>query len=392
MTNKLYYISPYTTEWETEIRKTVERDHSTYVILKETAFYPHGGGQPSDKGSINGIPVLDVFTEEEEVFHLLERLPESKTVSCRLDWDRRFDHMQHHSGQHLLSAVCRNLYEAKTVSFHLGHDYVTIDVDRSDLSKTDLEMIEQEANRQIYKNRKIKSYFVTNEEMKQLTLAKIPKVTENIRIVEIEGIEHNACGGTHVSHTGEIGMIKLFKTEKQKGATRIFFKCGYRALKNFNDSLDVLGSLSLKFNTGRNDIIDRVVKWEMEHNRLESEVDHLKEQCNAYLVQELLTKAKNGFLAHIFEGKPFNDIKDLALKTASENDIIVLFAALEENKILLAHDGTRSLSCGKFLKEHLPAFNGKGGGSEKSAQAGFPSREDTIGFFHFTKEKMSNIY
>ena len=199
MSIKLYYNSAYISEWQTDIHQTLEREDGYYVILKETAFYPHGGGQPCDVGYINGIPVLDVINEEDEVLHRLERLPDESKVTCHIDWNRRFDHMQQHSGQHLLSAVCRDLYEAMTVSFHLGTDYATIDVEQPELTLNQLASIENEVNRQIYLNNGIVSYFITQDELAHLLLVKQPKVTDHIRIVEIKGVEHNACGG-RMSH------------------------------------------------------------------------------------------------------------------------------------------------------------------------------------------------
>lgn len=195
MTNKLYYNSTYQTDWQTRVTETIEREDGLYVLLEETAFYPHGGGQPCDLGAIQGIPVLDVISEEELVLHKLERLPNEESVTCQIDWNRRFDHMQQHSGQHLLSAVCLEKHNFMTLSFHLGEDYCTIDIEVSELSSDQLYSIEREVNRQIYLNHNILSYFVTGEEAAQLKLVKQPKVTENIRIVEIKDVEYNACGG-----------------------------------------------------------------------------------------------------------------------------------------------------------------------------------------------------
>lgn len=205
MTKKLYYDSAYIQEWSTVITSAIEREDGSYVTLAETTFYPHGGGQPCDTGTIGGIAVLDVVLEDQEVLHKVAQLPGQTEVDCAIDWSRRFDHMQQHSGQHLLSAVFRELYQALTQSFHLGSDYATIDLDLPELSAAQLAEAEQEVNRQIYLNRAITSYFVTAEEMAKLPLVKLPKVTEDIRIVEIEGVEHNACGGTHVSSTGRLG-------------------------------------------------------------------------------------------------------------------------------------------------------------------------------------------
>ncbi|MCL6602873.1 MAG: hydrolase [Paenibacillus sp.] len=389
MTTKLYYDSAYITQWQTDIIQTLEREDGVYVILKETAFYPHGGGQPCDEGFIDGIPVLDVISEEDEVLHKLERLPENTKVNGQIHWNKRFDHMQQHSGQHLLSAVCHNLYQAITLSFHLGTDYCTIDVDQAELTPNQLVSIENEVNRQIYLNRSIVSYFVTGEEIAQLQLVKQPKVTENIRIVEIKDVEYNACGGTHVSSTGEIGMIKLLKAEKQKGNVRIYFKCGYRALEEFNDSLKILGTLSTKFNTGRDEIIDRIEKWEVEQKQLQAELASLKEQNDAYIAQELLSTNEGNLIAQIFEEKSLKDLQNLANKLTAENDFPVLLATSAENKVVFAYSGGSELSCGSFFKANLGSFNGKGGGSDKQAQAGFPNWQDALAFYEFTRTKFN---
>lgn len=311
MTEKLYYSSPYTAEWETTIKQTYEKDGQFFAVLEDTAFYPTGGGQPNDTGTINGINVLDVFTEKDEVIHQLERLPETTSVNCKLDWHRRFDHMQHHSGQHLLSAVCYSLYDERTISFHLGTEYATIDIEMDTLNQKQMDMLEKAVNEEIYKNRKVHTFFVTDEELQKLPLLKMPKVTENIRIVEIEGIEHNACGGTHVRSTAEIGIIKLFKAEKQKGTVRLYFKCGQRALSDYNKSLKILRLISAKFNTGRNEVLNRIEKWEANHLDMEAEMKRLKEENNNYLARELLTHAKTDFLTYVFEGKSFDETKNL---------------------------------------------------------------------------------
>jgi alanyl-tRNA synthetase len=393
MTKKIYYSSPYTTKWETIIKKSFTKEDQCFVVLEETAFYPTGGGQPHDTGTINGVEVLDVFTDETgEVVHMTERLPETTQAFCSLNWKRRFEHMQHHSGQHLLSAICYTLYNAKTVSFHLGLDYATIDLNLTELNPSQMEKIEHTANEEIYRNRKIHTYYVTSEELAELPLLKMPKVTENIRIVEIEGIEYNACGGTHVLRTGEIGIIKLIKAEKQKGMIRLYFKCGLRALQDFNESQQILGKIAAKFNTGRYEVIGRIEKWEEEKKRLESELAKVKDENNAYLAKELLLKKEEDFLFHVFDDKPLNELKDIAIKMAYDHNLFILFASTLENKAVAVHNGTKNVSCGKFLKEHMGSFNGKGGGNDKSAQAGFPTLEDTLNFLDVSqRELLKNI-
>lgn len=383
MTQKLYYDSAYLKQWGTTVTETIEKPDGHYVLLEETAFYPYGGGQPCDLGYIEGIPVLDVIKEDDLILHKLESIPEAKEVTCEIDWNRRFDHMQQHSGQHLLSAVSLDLYQATTLSFHLGTDYCTIDVEARELSANELDAIEREVNLRIYQNHPILSYWVSEEEMKSLNLVKQPKVTDNIRIVEIKEVEYNACGGTHVSATGEIGMIKLLKTEKQKGNIRIYFKCGFRALAEFNDSQQILGALSTKFKTAKDEIMERIVKWEQEQKELQAEVAILKEQNNEFIAEQLLDGNDDGVVTYIFNDKSLKELQSLASKITSKSESYVLLATSLENKVVLAHNNSSSQSCGAFFKSHLTPFNGKGGGSEKMAQAGFPSWEEAHAFYEF---------
>lgn len=389
MTKKLYYESAYIREWETRITRKLEREDGTYLIMEETAFYPHGGGQPCDLGWIDKIPVLDVVQEEGEILHKVERLPEKEEVSCRLDWDRRFDHMQHHSGQHLLSAMCLEVCQAETLSFHLGQDYATIDIARSDLSQDQLMMLELEVNDQVYLNRKVTNYLMSREQAAALPLVKQPKVTDDIRIVEIEGIEYNACGGTHVSATGEIGMIKLLRAEKQKGHLRIYFKCGYRALNEFNAGMEILSSLSARFNTAKEEILDRIAKWDHEQKLLQAELNAVKAENDVYLAGKLLADRQGRLIKHVFVDKPIKDMQNLAAKLTEEADVIVLFVSNADHKVVLAQGGKSGLACGAFFKQYLADYRGKGGGSDKLAQAGFATGEDAMAFYHFASQSLS---
>lgn len=388
MTKKLYYESAYTREWETRITQKLEREDGTYLVLEETAFYPHGGGQPSDLGWIDKIPVLDVVQEDGEILHKIERLPEREEVTCRLDWDRRFDHMQHHSGQHLLSAMCLQVCEAETLSFHLGQDYATIDIARSDLPQHQLMMLELEVNDQIYLNRQVTNYVVSREQAAALPLVKQPKVTDDIRIVEIEGIEYNACGGTHVSATGEIGMIKLLRAEKQKGHMRLYFKCGYRALKEFNAGMEILGSLSARFNTAKEEILDRIAKWDQEQKQLQAELNAVKAENDAYLAGKLLAERQGRLVKHVFADKPMKDMQNLAAKLTEQAEVIVLFTSNSDHKVVLARGGESGPACGAFFKQHLADYRGKGGGSDKISQAGFNTAEDAMAFYRFTAQSL----
>ncbi|WP_458127157.1 alanyl-tRNA editing protein [Paenibacillus sp. Z3-2] len=391
MTQKIYYDSAYTREWNTHITGRVDKEDGVYVTLAETAFYPHGGGQPCDLGQIGGIAVLDVNIEDGDVWHKLERAPEQTEVHCELDWERRFDHMQQHTGQHLLSAITLKLTEAMTLSFHLGAEYDTIDVAAADLGADQLTAIEQEVNRQIYRNARINTSWVTAEEAAQLPLVKQPTVTEDIRIVEIEGVEYNACGGTHVSATGEIGIIKLLKTEKVKGGTRIYFKCGTRALNEFTSTQNVLNSIMVKLKTSKDELLERIEKMEMEQKQLQTELNAVKTTNDAYYAEELLAARQGLVIAQVFEDKSLKDMQSLATKLTAEHEGLVLFASISEAKVVLAQNGQPpEWACGPFFKGNLGAYQGKGGGSEKMAQAGFASSEDALAFYEFTKDQLGH--
>ncbi|MBY0114682.1 alanyl-tRNA editing protein [Paenibacillus sp. FSL H8-0317] len=391
MTQKIYYDSAYTREWHTTITGRVDKEDGVYVTLAETAFYPHGGGQPCDLGQIGGIAVLDVNIEEGEVWHKLERTPEQNEVHCEIDWERRFDHMQQHTGQHLLSAITLKLTEAMTLSFHLGTEYDTIDVAAAELGANQLTAIEQEVNRQIYRNARINTSWVTAEEVAQLPLVKQPTVTEDIRIVEIEGVEYNACGGTHVSATGEIGIIKLLKTEKVKGSTRIYFKCGTRALNEFTATQNVLNSIMVKLKTSKDELLERIEKMELEQKQLQTELNAVKTTNDAYYAEELLAARQGLVIAQVFEDKSLKDMQSLATKLTADHEGLVLFVSISEAKVVLAQNGQPpEWACGPFFKGNLGAYQGKGGGSEKIAQAGFASSEDALAFYEFTKDQLGH--
>ncbi|NMI07503.1 alanyl-tRNA editing protein [Paenibacillus sp. SZ31] len=391
MTQKIYYDSAYTREWHTTITGRVDKEDGVYVTLAETAFYPHGGGQPCDLGQIGGFAVLDVNIEDGEVWHKLERAPEQTEVHCEIDWERRFDHMQQHTGQHLLSAITLKLTEAMTLSFHLGTEYDTIDVAAAELGVDQLTAIEQEVNRQIYRNARINTSWVTAEEAAQLPLVKQPTVTEDIRIVEIESVEYNACGGTHVSATGEIGIIKLLKTEKVKGGTRIYFKCGTRALNEFTSTQNVLNSIMVKLKTSKDEVLERIEKMELEQKQLQTELNAVKTTNDAYYADELLAARQGLGIAQVFEDKSLKDMQSLATKLTADHEGLVLFVSISEAKVVLAQNGQPSeWACGPFFKGNLGAYQGKGGGSEKMAQAGFASSEDALAFYEFTKDQLGH--
>ena len=221
MTERLYYSDAYLKTFEARVVDRLEIDGRPAVILDRTAFYPESGGQPSDRGALNGAAVVDVQTREadDEVLHLLSAPLAEEAVTGVVDHARRFDLMQQHTGQHILSQAFLHTAGAETVSFHLNPDpnegALTIDLDKAALAPAELDQVEEYANTIVYENRPVIARFVNDEELQALPLRKPPKVDKAIRIVEVQGFDWSACGGTHVARTGEVGMIKIVKAEKR---------------------------------------------------------------------------------------------------------------------------------------------------------------------------------
>jgi len=372
MTQKLYYEQPTLKEWTTSIVDIQEIDGLYHVKLEDSAFYPESGGQPSDFGTIDGIECIECIDHDTEVIHVLKEKPKNETVKCVIDWNRRLDHMQHHSGQHLLSAAIIELYDIQTISFHLGKDTVTIDLDTPSLSSNQLIEIELAVYQKIMQNNEIKTYFVKKDQLHSLNLRKLPKVNdEDIRIVEITNIDVSACCGTHVKQTGEIGLLKLMKTEKVRQSTRLHFKCGNRALEEFQKTNQIVSNINLLFNTNSDQLKDKIEQTIFELKEAQKEIDRLKAMIFESISHECLVNAKNGMIFQTFTEEDMKDLQLLAKIINSKQPSIIIFTSLKDNRLLLLNQTDTDLHCGNTLKNILSQIDGKGGGSAQQAQATF---------------------
>ncbi|OZT14367.1 alanyl-tRNA editing protein [Priestia aryabhattai] len=392
MIEKIYYTSPYTTKWTASILSSFESNNRYYVELNKTAFYPEGGGQPSDIGTIAGHKVLDVTEKDHSVFHEIDkRLEVDIQVECEIDWNRRFDHMQQHTGQHLLSAILSDVFNIHTVSFHLGKDIASIDVNVPSIDDKALIEIEQTVNKAIYANKPLNTYYVSQDQLSTLSLRKMPELEdEQIRIVEIHTLDTSACCGTHVRSTGELGIIKLLKTEKQRGHTRLFFKCGMRALKDYEQTHRILSQVSYHFSTKSELVLERLEKLEADFKVLSKQNDVLKSENAHYLSQSLLDKKQGFVLTHEFEDKTLKDGQAIIKQLLQTENIIGIFSSSLEPKVLLAHN-TDKIHSGNLFKEHLSQFNGKGGGGANQAQAQFLKMEDRNHFISYLQEYLDKV-
>ena len=212
MTKKLFYDDPYICEAECEVEDIIKKDDKFEVVLKSTPFYPEGGGQPSDTGFMDNIRVEYVHEENDVIYHVMSEKPSKSLVKCKVDFERRVYHIQQHSGEHLMSAAFFKLYKVSNAGFHLGTDYVTIDIEMQDITAEMIRKIEVEANSYIFRNEPVKTYFLSKEEALKLPLRKEIKAEGIIRMVQMgESIDYSACCGTQVNRTGEVGIIKIIK-------------------------------------------------------------------------------------------------------------------------------------------------------------------------------------
>lgn len=392
MTIKLFDSNPYLRTCDSKVIEVINDNKDILVVLDKTIFFPEGGGQLSDKGWINGAIVDYVFEKDGIIYHRVNKAIEVKDALCKLDWTVRLDRMQQHCGEHILSGVFLSLYASKNHGFHMGEDHVTIDMDLKSINEEMLKKVEDEANKIIYSNYSINISKVTKEDAEKLPLRKELKVYSNIRIVDIDMVDCVACCGTHPHSTGEVGIIKIIKGEKYKGMTRIYFKCGERAFKDYQNKHNIVTQLSNLYSTDESSIVDKT-KSDLEKSKeLLRELKSVKNKLLKYETKELIKNNNYNFTKTIddenfslikilFENKSFDDIQLLANNIMRDQKSVVFLASKKDNRALLTHDGSFKLHCGKIYKSTISTYNGRGGGGDKMAQGVFTKTSDLVEFF-----------
>lgn len=380
MTVRLYYQDPYLQEFQAKVtRRGTDESGRDYVVLDQTAFYPEGGGQPSDHGEIEGISVLDVQETEGEIRHYLSfALPaHMDVVTGRINWMRRLDHMQQHTGQHLLSAAFDELFSATTVGFHLGREVVTIDLLVPELSEEQAQQAEELANRIVLENRPITARFVNEEELARLQLHKAPAVTENIRLVIVEDFDYNPCGGTHPARTGEVGPIKVLRWERHKGNVRLEFLCGYRALHLFRERFRHVQQTSRLIGCPEGEVPEQVQRLLAVRSELEREIQALRSERTIREAAEFLREAERVKDVVVVirqpEGRTLPQLQQLAqeIMKREANSLVLLASSINGKwQAVFARGEGISIPMNDVLRQVMTVFGGKGGGKPKLAQGG----------------------
>lgn len=379
-TQRLYYDDSYTTQFTAHIVEQLSVNDRPAVILDRTYFYPTSGGQPYDTGTINGTLVMDVSVRDDDgaVIHILEQPVTHDEINGQVEWSRRFDHMQHHTGQHILTQAFVQIAAAKTVGFHLSPDTVTIDLDTDALSDEIIDRSEDLANQVIYENRAVQAKLRQMGDQEGVRVRRLPRhiLTEGLRVIEIEGFDITACGGTHVAHTGEIGLIKIVKTEKRSAKTRVEFRCGERALRDYREKNRVAYQLAADLNCRFSEAPQLLGNLREDLKAAQSAIKAVTTQLIEYEAIQLLSSEMNrsetAIIIKAFEDRDPVELKLLVSRLVENPKTIALCAtvATDKSHFFFARSGDLTVDIGKLLKETLSGLDGRGGGQPNFAQGG----------------------
>ena len=379
MTTRLYYTAAYLRTFIAQVMERTQVDGHPAVRLDRSAFYPTSGGQAHDTGTLAGVAVIDVrVAADGEVLHLLAGpLPEDTAeVVGVIDWPRRFDHMQQHSGQHLLSQAFDRLLGLETVSVHFGEELCTLDLAGETLNVDGLAAVERHANEIVWENRAIRAYEVSEGELASVPLRRAPKVTGKIRIVEIDGYDWSACGGTHVASTGSIGPISLLRVERNKDNSRVYFVCGARAVEDSRRRRQLLADAAALLDTAVEDVPTLLAARQERMREQDRLLRVMQEELLGYRAQSLLAEAEPvgdvRLVAQVIADLDPAGLKSLAAGLVANPGVVALLACGEEGKgtAIFARSADVELHAGQLLRSILPRFGGGGGGRPDFAQGG----------------------
>jgi alanyl-tRNA synthetase len=379
-TNRLYYADSYLCQFSAQIVARDEQQGQQRIALDQSAFYPESGGQPADRGTINGIAVLDVQVEDGIVWHSMAEPINSDQVQGQIDWERRFDHMQQHHGQHLLSAAFEQLYSMRTVSFHLGVDYCTIDIDVPALHAKQAAEIEDLTNRIIWEDRPVTARFVSDEELKSIPLRKAPSVSGAIRVVSVPDFDYSACGGTHPRSTGSVGLVHIRRWERRADTIRVEFVCGQRAAHDLRWKNASLARIASELSVGSDEAEAALARLREREEIHRKHAEALNEQLLAYEAAALQAKAQSSkgyqLIIESWTDRPLEDIRTLARLTAQGQHLVVFGLRAEKTQVIVASgENVSEADCGAIIRQILTPLGGRGGGQRHLAQGGLPSAD-----------------
>jgi alanyl-tRNA synthetase len=375
MTDRLYYTDPYLTEFDARIVEVREHAGRPAIVLDRTAFYPASGGQPFDTGVLGSARVVEVIDEEDgSILHIVDGNPAAGPVTGRIDWPRRFEHMQQHTGQHVLSAAFDRLLQVRTVSFHLGSEVSTIDLAR-EVTPAEITRVEDAANEVVWSDRPVTVRFVDAADAAALPLRKESSRAGLLRIVEVDGFDVSPCGGTHVARTGSIGLVAVSSWERFKGGSRIAFRCGVRALDAHRRLRDIVAAGARLMSAGADELPHGIERLQAEHRELGRRIKDLEGRLSVHEADALAARAEVFGSSRVviaeLAGKDPNALKTIAQHVASHGGTAaVLLTASSPVSLAIARAADVPIDAAALLRALIATFGGRGGGRPELAQGG----------------------
>ena len=380
-TERLYYSDSHLIEFEARVVDVTEKVSGwTAVVLDRTAFYPTGGGQPSDTGTLNGARVVECIDDGDRgVLHVVQGFAPARdaVVAGRVDWARRLDHMQQHTGQHILSQAFIQHFNAPTKSFRVLETVCEIDIELDDPSSEVIERAVELANNVVWEDRTIMIHNVSAAEAAEMRLRKEPSREGELRLIEIEGFDLTPCGGTHAYRTGEVGMIVVRSWERAKGLTRIEFAAGTRALADYRKANRSARDVAALLSTGRDDIAPHGAQLVDENKELHRQVRQLEELAAGVEAERLLSSASvltdgTRLVTQIFDARDAESLKKLAHALIAHPRTVALLASRDNNtaRLVFARSSDAPGDMNAVMREACTQLDGRGGGRPEMAQGG----------------------
>ena len=376
MTAKLFYDTPYAKEFDAQLLSQSEHDGKFFITLDRTLFYPGGGGQPCDNGTLNGVEVVEVIERGEEIIHITASPIEGKIVHGVLNWEKRFEHMQQHLGEHLFAGCLWNLHHIHTARMRIEGDNVSIDTD----IPADINMIleaESSANEAVWKNIPVEVIFPAMNEIKELARKLPPEnAIPPVRIIKVEGVDYVPCCGIHVSSTGQCGLVKVISCENHKGGSRIYLRCGRAAYRWLSSLYHEVRKAEAELVCGYDGINDKIASLKSQIHALKSQNEATISRFLKPLAESLLKEAEisggHKIISRIMTGASQDEIKHL-FKLITDNDkeaITILAGVNEEGVFIMAgcNKENKSVDVRPAFRKAIEILGGKGGGSTFSAQ------------------------
>lgn len=384
-TSKLYFRDSSLLEFSSTVIDVKPSERGDCVVLDQTAFYPTGGGQPNDIGSLGQASVVDVFEDEAgTIYHVVEHacgLTPGQTVAGIVDRARRLDHLQQHSGQHILSQAFVRACGAETRSFHLGSQTSTIDIELQSPTSESMRAAEDIANAVVFEDRPMRVHLVNEEEAARLPLRKETAVRGDIRVIEVENFDWSPCGGTHAARAGQIGLIAIRSHERAKKMTRVEFVCGGRALTDYRLANTTAFAVARLFSAERDSSPELVARAIQENRSTKKRVRDLLELAMIAEASEMLaTSAGSGrfkIVHAVFEERDVQEVRVLAVKIVQREPSVALLATKcsGEARLVFARSASLEQNMGQLLAEACETLGGRGGGKPELAQGAGPNVE-----------------